>query len=377
MFILIAPNAFKNSLTAEASAGAIRTGLEQSRLDCTCECFPIGDGGDGTAGLLTRKLGGDPVSIPVSDPLGRSITAAFGLAGSMAIIEMASASGLRLLEPGELNPLLASSTGTGQTMLAALRSGARQIFLAVGGSATVDGGVGILRALGFRFLDSAGQDLDPGPDQLIRLSVIDRSNLHPLLSQTRLTILCDVDNPLLGKNGAAAIFGPQKGASPKMVAQLEAGLTRFREVVLTTTGKDMGAIPHGGAAGGTAAGCWALLDAQLVNGADYFLQLTGFSDSLQKAGLVITGEGSLDAQTLQGKGPFAVARLARNHKIPVVGLAGKIPLESDPILAEYFDALLAIGNEPSPLSQAITDTEANLVRTACTLGNLLALHSCP
>ncbi len=339
MYILIAPNAFKNSLTAESSAIAIRTGLEQSRLDCTCECFPIGDGGDGTAELLTRKLGGEQIFIPVSDPLGRPVTASFGLARStaiiepMAIIEMASASGLRLLESGELNPLMTSSTGTGQAMLAALQSGARQIFLAVGGSATVDGGVGILQALGFRFLDSAGQALPPTPDQLIHLVTIDRDNVHPLLKQTRLTILCDVDNPLLGKNGAAAIFGPQKGASPEMVEQLEAGLTRFSEVVLATTGKDMGAIPHGGAAGGTTAGCWALLDAELVNGADYFLQLTGFSDSLQKAALVITGEGSLDAQTLQGKGPFAVARLARNHKIPVIGLAGRIPLQKDPAMA--------------------------------------------
>ncbi len=374
MFIVIAPNAFKNSLTAAAAAGAIRKGLGQSRLPCTCECFPIGDGGDGTGELLIDKLGAHRINVQTQDSLGRPITAPFGLADSTAIIEMAAASGLRLLDTGELNPLLSNSTGTGQMILAALERGARQILLAVGGSATVDGGIGILHALGVRFLDAEGRALPPTPDQLIDLDSIDLGDLNPLLQKSRLTILCDVDNPLLGEDGAAAIFGPQKGATPEMVQQLEAGLTRFCGIVLATTGKDMGSILHGGAAGGTAAGCWALLDAQLVNGADYFLQLTGFSDSLQKADLVITGEGSIDAQTLQGKGPFAVARLARSYHIPVIGLAGKIPLQTDPALVHYFDALLAIGNQPSPLPQAIADTEANLIRTACTLGDLLALR---
>ena len=395
MHILIAPNAFKNSLTAGAAANAIRTGLQQSRLSCTCECFPIGDGGDGTGELLIDKLGGSRIATPVNDPLGRPITASYGLAvttasndpasttasqglaSTTAIIEMTAASGLRLLDPSELDPLHASSIGTGELMLAALEKGARQLFLAVGGSATVDGGIGILHALGIRFLDAQNQPLPPEPAQLIHLESIDCSGLHPAMKQARLTIGCDVDNPLLGPNGAAAIFGPQKGATPAVVQQLETGLARLRDITLAATGKDMGSIPHGGAAGGTAAGCWALLGAALVNGADYFLELTGFSNSLKNADLVITGEGSIDAQTLQGKGPYAVARLARLSNIPVIGLAGRIPLENEPTLAPYFNALFAIGNEPSTLPQAIAATEANLIRCGFSIGNLLGLHSTP
>ena len=375
MHILISPNAFKHSLTAEQVSVAIYTGLLQSKLVCTCECFPIGDGGDGTAELIIKKCGGELVNGTVTDPLNRKINTSFGLIddGKTAVIEMADASGLRLLSREELNPLLASSFGTGEQIKMAFDKGARKIIIGMGGSATVDGGVGILKALGIRFLNDAGIELTDMPESLINLTSIDVSGIDKRISKSTLTVLCDVDNTLLGEQGAAAVFGPQKGASSEDVQKLDAALARFSAVAFQTTGKDMSSIKYGGTAGGAAAGLFAFLDAQLVNGIDHFLQLTGFDFAMGKSDLVITGEGSIDEQTLQGKGPFGVAFRAKLAGLPVVGLAGKVPLKKNTALQKYFDVLMPIGHEPFDLPTALAATEKNLVRTAEALGNLLAL----
>lgn len=375
MHILVAPNAFKNSLDAIPSAEAIRNGLLQSRLHCTCECFPIGDGGDGTAKLLIRKLQGTVVQCQVHDPLRRIIDSSFGLVdeGNTAVIEMADASGLRLLSPRELNPLQATSFGTGELIREALNRNVKKIIMGIGGSATVDGACGILQALGIRFLDTHGNELMNLPAGLADLDEIDLSGLDPRIIDCNLMILCDVDNYLLGIHGAASVFGPQKGAKEKDVLLLDSALAKFRETVLRKTGKDMGTVKHGGAAGGTAAGLYALLNAKLVNGIDQFLEITGFENALAAADLLITGEGSIDEQTLHGKAPYGVAVLAKKKGIPVIGIAGKLPLEPNEALHEYFDVLLAIGNGPIELKQAMQDTEANLIRTGRQLGNMLAL----
>ena len=376
MHILIAPNAFKNVFSAGAAAEAIFDGLTQSRLSFTGECFPIGDGGDGTGEILIEKMKAVVCDVTTQDPLGKQLQASFGLSGTdTAIIEMASASGLRLLSPREFAPLRASSAGTGDLIRAALDKGARRILLGIGGSATIDGGIGILYALGVRFFDVEDRLLPPEPGRLAELERIDLSGLDPQMHDATIIVLCDVDNPLLGPTGTAAVFGPQKGATPGDIAQLEVGLTHFRNIVLTTTGKDMAAVRYGGAAGGVAAGLYALLDAHLVNGADHFFELTGFDASLEKADLVITGEGSIDGQTLQGKGPFAVAQRARRYRVPVIGLAGSIPLIIDPAYREYFDILLPIGNRPAGLPDALRATAANLTRTAMAVGDLLALRT--
>ena len=377
MHILVAPNAFKNSLDAVPSAEAIRKGLLQSRLHCTCECFPIGDGGDGTAELLMRKLEGTVIQCQVHDPLRRIITSRFGLIdnGHTAVIEMADASGLRLLSPRELNPLSATSFGTGELIKEALNRKVTKIIICIGGSATVDGACGILQALGIRFLDTNGNELTNLPADLIDLEEIDLSELDPRILDCNLTILCDVDNYLLGIHGAASVFGPQKGASDKDVLLLESALSKFREVALKQTGKDMGIVKHGGAAGGTAAGLYALLNANLVNGIDQFLEITGFEKALEDADMLITGEGSIDEQTLHGKAPYGVAVLAKKKGIPVIGVAGKLPLESNEALHEYFDVLLTIGNGPVELKQAMHDTEANLIRTARQLGNMITFFN--
>ncbi|QHV99489.1 glycerate kinase [Spirosoma endbachense] len=371
--VLIAPNAFKHSLNAMDVALAIQEGLQKSRLDCVCECFPVGDGGDGTGDLMIKKHNGSIVSAEVNDPFNRKIISSFGLVndGETAIIEMANASGLHLVKPEELDPLRATSFGTGELVKLALDKGVRKIVLAIGGSATVDGGTGILRALGIRFLDAAGQELT-APESLTELASIDVSGLDQRILACEVSILCDVDNTLVGDHGSAAVFGPQKGATPDGVKKLDTSLRKFADVALAQTGIDMTLIKHGGAAGGVSAGLYTFFNANLVNGIDFFLDFTGFTEAVAKADVVITGEGSIDEQTLHGKGPFGVAFQAKRKNLPVIGLAGKIPLEQNEKLNQYFDVLLAIGNGPTDITTALKYTEENLIRTAWQVGNLLA-----
>jgi glycerate kinase len=375
--ILIAPNAFKNSLDATAAAEAIRQGLQLSKLKCTCECFPVGDGGDGTAALLIQKCGGTIVPVEVHDPLGRRIRAAFGLIDNdkTAVIEMADASGLRLLRREEFDPLHTNTFGTGELIKCALDKGVGKIIIGIGGSATVDGATGILRALGVRFLDAGGKILSNLPEDLADLESIDLSGLAQRLSHCALTVLCDVENSLLGEAGAAKVFGPQKGATEPVIKKLETALTKMRDVMFRQTGQDLAAIKHGGAAGGVAAGLQGFLNATLVKGIDYFLDITGFEDALQKADLVITGEGSIDEQTMRGKGPFGVAMRAREKNIPVIGLAGRVALEADAPLRKYFIQLLAISSASVELDKALQNTASDLWCTAMELGNRLALKA--
>jgi len=378
MHILIAPNAFKNSLTAGDSAQAIRAGLELSGLDCTIDSFPVGDGGDGTAQIIIEKFKGVNVNAEVHDPLGRKIKASFGLIndGKTAVIEMADASGMRLLSSDELNPLTTSSYGTGELLKLALDKNVNEIIIGLGGSATVDGGAGLLEAIGVRFLDQNGGKLRQLPQDLSKLEEIDISGIDQRIFNCKIIVLCDVDNYLLGENGAAATFGPQKGASASDIPKLEMILQRISDLAYKETKKQMNKVKHGGAAGGIAAALYAFSNAELVNGAEYFLKLTNFEESLKKCDLLITGEGSLDEQTLKGKAPFALAKYAKKYDIPVIGLAGKIPLIPNLQMNRYFDVLIAIGNQPSDLSNAINDTKANLVRTGTMIGNLFTISSC-
>ena len=373
MRILIAPNAFKNSLDATKVAEAISKGLQQSKLSCSTVCFPVGDGGDGTASLLIQHLQGKMINATVHDPLGRKINASFGLTDQdhTAVIELANASGLRLLQPGEYDPLHATTYGTGELIKQALDQGAKKIIIGIGGSATVDAGTGIMQALGAKFCDDKGNELQQMPASLINLCGIDITGIDERLHHTELIILCDVENSLLGDHGAATIFGPQKGASENDVQQLENALDKLRSIVFDETGKDIAAIKHGGAAGGVAAGLHMFLHAKLVNGIDHFLDITGFDAALQNADLVITGEGSIDTQTLEGKAPFGVAKRAKEKSIPVIGFAGKVPLHHVEQLQEYFDILLPINHEVMDLQIAMQLTYDNLVRTAKLLGGLL------
>ncbi len=375
MRVLIAPNAFKHSLNAKEASEAIQRGFEKSHLDCICECFPIGDGGDGTGELIISHCDGIVISEEVLDPLMRTIQANYGLIDNRktAVIEMASASGIRLLKNEELNPIETSTFGTGLLVKLALNQGVNKIILAVGGSATVDGGCGILAALGVEFLNEKGEKLSFLPKDLINLASIDIAHLDKRILDCEIVILSDVKNPLLGENGSAKVFGPQKGATNTDVEFLEKVLINFADVIHRQFGKSIANLEYGGAAGGVSAGLAGLLNAKLVTGIDAFLLLTGFDEALKRKDIVITGEGSLDKQTLQGKGPFGVAERAKTLNIPVIGLAGRIPLEDTEDLKSHFDAVFAIGNKPTDLKNAIGNTAENLTRTAEQIANLLAI----
>ena len=370
MHILISPNAFKNSLDATDAAAAIKKGLLKSGLACECVCFPVGDGGDGTGELIIQHNKGVIIPAEVHDPLGRNIKSGFGLIddGKTAVIEMADASGLRLLKPAEYDPMHASSFGTGELIRDTLDKEVNKIILCVGGSATVDGATGIARALGVRFLNKDGNELENLPEQLTELHSIDLSSIDNRILNCRLVILCDVENLLLGDKGAAVVFAPQKGASADDVIRLEEGLTNLSNIIGKQTGKNISSIKHGGAAGGVAATLFALLNAEIVNGIEHFLLLTHFEDALDKADIVITGEGAIDLQTLHGKGPYGVAKLAKQKNKLVIGLAGQIPKEIPDTLKQYFDWLLSINEEPFDMESALKNTAINLEKTAGMLG---------
>ena len=376
MQVLIAPNAFKHGPGAAEVAMAIEAGLKKSRLQCTTICFPVGDGGDGTARLIIDNARGVMLPVETVDAFGKEILTEFGLIdnGTTAVIEMANASGIRHLNQQELNPLKANSFGTGKIIKTALDKGVSKIIIGMGGSATVDGGTGILRALGLRFLDSRGDELSGLPESLIDLHSIDDRHLDNRVAACTIIVLCDVRNTLLGKEGAAAVFGPQKGANSEAVSKLELALSQFSRCTQAHTGKDVVNLVHGGTAGGAAAGMFAYLNAQLVDGASYFLDITCFRDDLNNADLVITGEGSLDEQTLQGKAPFAVAQAAKRAGKRVIGLAGNLPAKGLQTLSSYFDVVMSISQGPAGLVASIENTEINLIRTATTIGNLLAMN---
>ncbi|TSJ43385.1 glycerate kinase [Mucilaginibacter corticis] len=374
MNILIAPNAFKNSLDAQSVAEAIALGLQQSKADCKCQLFPVGDGGDGTGELLVKHLNGERIEVQVHDALGRPITSHFGLVddGRTAIIEMADASGLRLLRPSELNPLYANSYGTGELIKAALDKGVNKIIVGMGGSATVDGGAGILQALGIRFINVDDEVVTGGPSSFSELKHIDTMGLDKRILNCEISILCDVDNKLTGPEGAAAIFGPQKGADQIDVMLLDSLLLWFATIQAHQTGRDIINLKHGGTAGGAAAGMFAFLNAKLIPGADNFLKLAHFDEALKNADLVITGEGSIDEQTLHGKAPAAVAMAAKQKGIKVIGVAGKVPEDTSAALNQYFDRLISINKAPVDLETALKNTRQNLIATGKEIGDSIA-----
>jgi glycerate kinase len=379
MHVLVAPNAFKNSLRAQQAAAALADGLKASAFSGRVSVRPVGDGGDGTGELLRLHWGGTLIPAMVRDPLGRPVASQFTLLPDQrtAVIELADASGLRLLRADELDPLRASSAGTGELIARALDLGVTEIILCVGGSATVDGGAGLLGALGARFLNRAGRVLDALPGSLGDLWTLDLSHLDRRVGGAcKLSVLCDVVNPLLGVRGAAAVFGPQKGATPSKVLTLEAGLERLSERVQQLTGNPMATLPRGGAAGGVAAALSAVLGAKLVSGIDFFLERTAFDAVLSDADCVITGEGSLDEQTAEGKGPWGVAVRAKARGAFVVGVAGQVPLTPSPILGGAFDVLLPIGHRAMTLDESIASTADNLRRTALQIGNWLERSDC-
>jgi len=324
--LLLAPNALKGSLSASQTAAAMRRGALAADADIHIISRPMSDGGDGFLEVMAGRFHARLVNSKTCDPLGRAMTADWGWVkeNRLGIIEMASASGMALLDPVQLNPMLASSEGTGKLLLAALDRGARRILLGLGGTATVDGGMGLAAALGVIFLDHAGRRLAACGENLGKIRRIVLSRVAGRLKHTVIELITDVNNPLLGDSGAAHVFGPQKGASPEQVRRLEDGLQNLADIIATATGTDMRQLPGAGAAGGTAGLVHALFGAPIRPGARYVAVLTGLEDAVKAADLVVTAEGRLDQQTWNGKVPVIVAEMANSHGVPCIAIAGDI-----------------------------------------------------
>ncbi len=376
MKIIVASGAYKNSLSAEQVADAIGRGLERSLLQITLHYIPIADGGNGTLNAFLRN-GGETLELTTHDPLGRAVRSAFGVLpdGRTAVIEMALTSGLELLAHEERDPLRATTYGTGQLLQAALDTGARRIIVGMGGSATVDGGAGCMQALGVRLLDAEGIDVEPGGGNLHRIRTIDVSRLDPRWRSVEVVIASDVDNPTLGAAGAAAVFGPQKGASPEDVRSLEMNLRHFFTLVAEQVGIDVRETPGGGAAGALSAGLMAFLGGRIQSGIDLLLEHSQFDDLLSDADLVITGEGQMDEQTVHGKGPIGVARRARAHGVPTVAIVGGLKADDALLHDAGVWAVLPIVTAPMPLDESIANAADLVERAAIRLGYLLRLES--
>ncbi|MCO5366653.1 glycerate kinase [Pseudomonas alliivorans] len=354
MKIVIAPDSFKDSLSAQAVANAIASGLAEVWPDAELVKCPMADGGEGTIEALLDACQGQWMSAQVSGPLGDRLEAHWGwLAQSRtAIIEMAMASGLQLLTLTQRDACLTSTAGTGQLISAALDAGAQRVILAIGGSATNDGGSGMISALGARFLDRDDRPLPGGGLALADLARIDLSGLDPRLAGVRVEIAADVDNPLCGPNGASHIFGPQKGASPDQVLALDAALAHFADHSARTLGHDLRDSPGSGAAGGMGFAAKAYLNASFRAGVEVVADLTGLEQALRGADLVITGEGRFDAQTLRGKTPLGVARVAKRQQVPVIVLAGTLGEGYEQLYQHGISAAFALTSGPMDLEKA-------------------------
>ena len=379
MRIVIAPDSFKGSLSAREAADAIARGVRRALPDADIVTIPMADGGEGTARTLVDATGGHTVTARVTGPLGTPVTASWGLLGDgiTAAIDMAQAAGLTLVGDHP-DPLHATTYGVGELVRAALDHGARRLVVGLGGSATTDGGAGMAQALGIRLLDGDGCDLPRGGAALARLDRIDTTGLDPRLASTPITLACDVTNPLAGPHGAAAVFGPQKGATPAMVARLDAALARYAALVRRDVGRDVATVPGSGAAGGLGAGFLAFTDATMRSGVDLVLDATGFAAQAAGADWCFTGEGRIDGQTRYGKTPMGVARAARQASpgCRVIALAGSIGAtgaELTELNKLGFTAILSIQPGATGLDAALAHAAADLERTAEQVARIVAV----
>lgn len=375
MKIVIAPDSYKESLSALEVATQIELGFRQIFPQAEYVKLPMADGGEGTVQAMVEATQGRLVQVQVSGPLGQSVTGFYGLTGDgrTAVIEMAAASGLALVPAAQRNPEITTSYGMGELIAAALDAGARQLILGLGGSATNDGGAGMLQALGVRLLDAAGNALERGGAALAQLAHIDASGLDARLRACRIDVACDVDNPLTGARGASAIFGPQKGATPAMVERLDAALAHYAAIIERDLGVAVDAVAGAGAAGGMGAAMLAFLQGQLRPGCDIIAQALGLDAAVQDADLVITGEGRIDQQTIFGKTPFGVATVAKRHGKPVIGIAGSLGQNAEVVHGHGIDATFSVLSRICTLPEALTEAEHNLRSTARNIAAVLAM----
>ena len=367
MKITLAFDSFKGSLSSLAVAEAFEEGLRTVYGDCEILKFPIADGGEGTAEALVSALGGTMVECSVDDPLGRPVAARYGIIdnGATAVIEMAEASGLTLLRPEERNPLYTSTRGFGELILDALGRGCRRLLLGIGGSATNDAGMGMMQAFGYRFLDSSGVELSACGASLGSVAKIDASLVPAIVRGAEFIVACDVVNPFCGKEGAAYVFAPQKGADDAMVSLLDKGLYHFAERIKECTGVDVRDMQGAGAAGGVGGALAAMLGAQLMPGAQMVLDALHFDERVAGSDFIVTGEGRIDAQTLMGKAPAAVLQRALRLDIPVIAVGGTV-VWCDELRKSPFKAIVPLVTDDTPLEEAMKPsvTRENLRRVA-------------
>lgn len=358
MKIIIAPDSFKGSLSSVEVCNAIEKGIKNAFPQADIVKLPVADGGEGTVEALIASTNGHWARQVVHDPLGQKIEAGYGILGDgiTAVIEMAAASGLPLVPPAKRNPLCTTTYGTGELIAAALDRGCREFIIGIGGSATTDCGAGMAQALGVKFLTANGQEIKDlmNGGLMGKVAEIDLTNLRPEIQQSRFTVACDVTNPLLGPQGSAYVYAPQKGATPEIVEELEKNMSVFIDILEATIGKSVRNIPGAGAAGGLGAGLLAFLEAQLKSGVEIVLEASHFSEKIRGADLIFTGEGKIDYQTAFGKTISGVAREAKKQNIPVIAVGGAVDTDLDNLYDLGLTSFFSICNGPMTLDEAIS-----------------------
>jgi glycerate 2-kinase len=375
MKIVIAPDSFKESLTAKEVANAIEKGWKQVFPNAQYVQVPMADGGEGTVQSLVDATNGYIIKEMVTGPLGNKVEGYFGILGDgkTAVIEMAAASGIHYVPIARRNPLVTTTTGTGELIVRALNEGVEHIILGLGGSATNDGGAGMAQALGAKLLNKNGEELPVGGGALAQLHKIDVSEMDERLQRVSFVVACDVDNPLTGERGASAIFGPQKGATDEVVVVLDCNLAHYAQVIKRDLHKDVEIVPGAGAAGGLGAGVLAFLNAELKSGVDIVIEATNLKEKVKGADYVITGEGRIDGQTIYGKTPIGVAKTAKLYDIPVIGIAGCLREDCEVVYEHGIDIVFPIVPAAITLEEALQQGEQNLERTARNVAQIIKL----
>ena len=373
LVIVLAPDSFKESMTAKEVCEAMERGIRKANSQIRCIHVPMADGGEGTMQSLVDATGGRVYSKEVVGPLGNNVVAEYGILGNgeIGVIEMASASGIHLVDSEKSNPLITTTFGTGQLIKACLDKGVKKLLIGIGGSATNDGGAGFIQALGGRLLDENGDDLSYGGGALAKLHTIDLSNLDERLKYVSVEVACDVNNPLCGKEGASYVFGPQKGATREMIEILDQNLSHYAEVIKEKLGKDVISKAGAGAAGGLGAGLMAFLDVKLKSGIEMVIEYANLEEKVRDADMVWTGEGSIDFQTQYGKTPLGVAMIAKKYNKPVIALAGRVGNDIDVLYDKGIDAIFGIMRGVTSIEEALVKGPENVEKTSENIIRLL------
>lgn len=373
LVIVLAPDSFKESMTAKEVCEAMERGIKKANSQIRCIHVPMADGGEGTMQSLVDATGGRVYSKEVVGPLGNNVVAEYGILGNgeIGVIEMASASGIHLVDSEKRNPLITTTFGTGQLIKACLDKGVKKLLIGIGGSATNDGGAGFIQALGGRLLDENGDDLSYGGGALAKLHTIDLSNLDERLKYVSVEVACDVNNPLCGKEGASYVFGPQKGATREMIEILDQNLSHYAEVIKEQLGKDVISKAGAGAAGGLGAGLMAFLDVKLKSGIEMVIEYANLEEKVRDADMVWTGEGSIDFQTQYGKTPLGVAMIAKKYNKPVIALAGRVGNDIDVLYDKGIDAIFGIMRGVTSIEEALVKGPENVEKTSENIIRLL------